>query len=993
MMNDSVITQISELVQRYSETTPGQLRNYNEENTKNVFIQPLFEALGWDFQDISEVTAEHPTGRGRRVDYAFRINGVSRFYLEAKPLRDDLYTHPEWLRQAVSYAYNKGIPWVVLTNFKSLWILPGDADDPSQRGFPRLDVDGFESDERLGWLSRVSVSSGALEAEAAKFNLVPPRISIEQRLYDQLREWREKLFNDIHTYNPRIHLGVVDEVIQKLFNRLIFIRTCEDRWIEDRRLLSLARQSHDNQLERGLLAELRDVFADYDREYDSDLFAMHLLDGPPSQVQIDPETLQEVIFGLYEVPGGLAEYNFAEIDADILGAVYEQYLGHIAQTAVIRTRQNPQMRLDLGMAEDISIELAAPRRKRKKQGIFYTPTWIVDHIVRETVGRFIADNQSTPDAVHDVSILDMACGSGSFLIRAYDELLKWHASAYDRNELDIDPSERTLILRKNIYGVDLDRQAVEISRLNLLLRSLASRGYLPSLADNIKRGNSLISGDSEELHPFFGDSWEEKFPFSWSREFQSILDSGGFDIIIGNPPYVRIQSQDRADANYYRKTYESAYGSFDLYVLFVERAIQFLKPGGRLGFITGGKFLKSTYGKKLQQILMRETIVEQIVNLSELQVFGDATTYPIVIVVRKGKGESHGFNYLAVSTKSNELSDKPDLSSVPVTVVTQDNLDKGIWPPLTECDKLIVNKLQAKSKSLDEISTNVFTGIQTSADKVYHLDHVADIDETTVKVRSVSLAKELELESEILKPLLSGKHVQRYVVQPDGELLLFPYHVQDDSAALIPADEFSELYPLCWAYLDENRHTLEGRERGKMRHDGWYMYGRHQNLALHERKKLAIPRLVQRLQVFYDSKGEFYLDNVDVGGILLEDTSEENYLYVLGVLNSALVNWYFQKLSAPFRGAYRSANRQFIEPLPIRTIDSDSDCQVRDAIIAKVRRMLDLQQRISPIRNQNTSERDDTQHEIDRVDSEIDDLVYELYGLTEAERRFTEESP
>ncbi len=360
MVNDSVHARISALVQKYREITATELGQYNEENTKNVFIQPLFEALGWDFHDISEVTAEHPTGRGRRVDYAFRVNGVSRFYLEAKPLRDDLHAHPEWLRQAVSYAYNKGIPWVVLTNFKSLWILPGDAGDPSQRGFPRLDTDSFESDERLGWLSRESVASGALEAEAAKFNLVPSRISIEQQLYDQLRQWREKLFNDIHTYNPSIPLSTVDEVIQKLFNRLVFIRTCEDRRIEDRRLLSLARQSQDNQLKRGLLAELRDVFADYDKEYDSDLFATHLLDSPPSQIQMDPETLQGVILGLYEVPGGLAEYNFAEIDADILGAVYEQYLGHIAQTAVRRSRQDSQIRLDLGMAEDISIELAAP---------------------------------------------------------------------------------------------------------------------------------------------------------------------------------------------------------------------------------------------------------------------------------------------------------------------------------------------------------------------------------------------------------------------------------------------------------------------------------------------------------------------------------------------------------------------------------------------------------------------------------------------------------
>ena len=148
--------------------------------------------------------------------------------------------------------------------------------------------------------------------------------------------------------------------------------------------------------------------------------------------------------------------------------------------------------------------------------------------------------------------------------------------------------------------------------------------------------------------------------------------------------------------------------------------------------------------------------------------------------------------------------------------------------------------------------------------------------------------------------------------------------------------------------------------------------------------------MVQRLQVFFDSRGEYYLDNVDVGGVLLEDSSEANYLYVLGLLNSSLINWYFQKLSAPFRGAYRSANKQFIEPLPIHTIDSDSERQLRDAIVAKVRRMLELQQRIGPIRDQNIAERDYTQRYIDRVDREIDDLVYNLYGLTDVERKLTE---
>ena len=161
------------------------------------------------------------------------------------------------------------------------------------------------------------------------------------------------------------------------------------------------------------------------------------------------------------------------------------------------------------------------------------------------------------------------------------------------------------------------------------------------------------------------------------------------------------------------------------------------------------------------------------------------------------------------------------------------------------------------------------------------------------------------------------------------------------------------------------------------------------NLALHDRRKLAIPRLVDRLEVFFDSEGRYYLDNVDVGGVLLRDTSEESYLYASGVLNSTLINWYFQRLSAPFRGGYRTANRQFIQPLPIRVIDTSSERQLHNAIVSKVRRMIELHGHLDPVRNFATSERDDLMHDIDRVDRDIDDLVYELYGLTTSERRLT----
>ena len=614
--------------------------------------------------------------------------------------------------------------------------------------------------------------------------------------------------------------------------------------------------------------------------------------------------------------------------------------------------------------------------------------------MRETLGKFLDEHRKTTDAIHSVRILDMACGSGSFLIRAYDELLKWHAQYNGRTETDIDPQERTIVLRNNIYGVDLDPQAIEIARLNLMLRALAQRETLPSLAGNIEVGNSLVSGGEEELRPYFGDNWEEKRPFDWEYQFKKVMDSGGFDIVIGNPPYVRIQHMDRAEADYYRGNcnYESALGSFDISVMFLERGIELLKPGGRLGFITSGKFLKAAYGKKLRELLQRKATIERIVDLSALTVFADATTYPIIVVLRKG-AEDEQLAYTFIQEEAAAKGQVPDVANAPVTQAGQDAITKGMWPPPASESRDLIARLEAVSSPLGNMSSNVFTGLQTSADRVYHLQRRDELGGGIVKVFSRALGKELELESDLLKPLLSGKHIQRYVASPQGELLLFPYAVVDGKAALIPADEFEARYPLCWEYLLANKGTLEGRERGKMRHDRWYAYVYPNNLALHDYRKLAVPRLVQSLQVFYDSAGEFHLDNVDVGGVLLKETMRSNYLYVLALLDSRLIDWYFQQISVPFRGNFRSANRQFIEPLPIRRIDfSDAnDRQMHDAIVGKVEWMLDLQARLGPIRDVPTTARDDLQREVERVDSEIDDLVYELYGLTEAERRIVEE--
>jgi type I restriction-modification system DNA methylase subunit len=984
---DEARATIAALVGRFQALTPAQVRDtYQEANTRKDFVLPLFRALGWNTDDANDVFEHRRVGR-RFPDYAFLIRGVSRFYLEAKPLRENL-DDLEWVKQAVSYAYNKGIPYVVLTNFKDLWVYNGDV---KPQRFLVLSADKYLDDfEDLWLLSKDATEVGLLEQEARKHGALPPKVTVEKRLYEQLSAWRGTLFRELHLYRPDLTLPTVDETVQRMFNRLIFIRTCEDRRIEEPVLRPLVRQFHAHELKGSLWDALKRVFVDFDKWYDSELFMSHVLDMQMG-AHFQDDTLAEVIAGLYGPPGGLVQYDFSVIDADVLGRVYEQYLGHVAQ--IVRQRhQEIQARLGQGMPPERAlaetVEIIERPQRRKAQGIYYTPKWVVDYIVRETVGRFIDERQKRPDAIHGMRVLDPACGSGSFLIRAYDELLRWQAQGRPAEHVFSD--ERLAVLRNNIYGVDLDSQAVEITRLNLLLRALRERQRLPELGENMKRGNSLISGGEAELKPFFENLWQVKHPFNWEREFQQIIKAGGFDVVIGNPPYVRIQSLPRDEADYYRAGYESAFGAFDIYVMFIEKGLKLLKPGGRLGFITSGKFLKAEYGKKLQRLLKQEATVEEVVDLSAQQVFADATTYPVILVLRKGASEAK-LRYTLVPAEFS-VDGAGSLDQLKPVEVQQQALEAGVWPPPVGRAKTLMTKLEAGSVTLGQLASNVFQGLITSADRIYTLEHRSNAAHGLVRVFSRALGREIEQESELLKPLLSGKHIQRYVALDTRQLLLFPYTVHNGTAALIPADEFEQGYPRCWAYLQENRKALEDRERGKMRHQRWYAYVYPKSLALHDVPKFAVPRLVHRLEAFHDGEGAYYLDNVDVGGLILKEGSHLQYLYVLALLNSKLLDWYFRQISVPFRGGFRSANRQYLEPLPIRVLEvgKPADKRQHDSIVGLVEEMLALQERLAPLRGMPSEERLELERRIAQVDRALDEAVYALYGLTDAERRLVE---
>jgi hypothetical protein len=280
---------------------------------------------------------------------------------------------------------------------------------------------------------------------------------------------------------------------------------------------------------------------------------------------------------------------------------------------------------------------------------------------------------------------------------------------------------------------------------------------------------------------------------------------------------------------------------------------------------------------------------------------------------------------------------------------------------------------------------DVFVGLQTSADDVFIMDFVGETDRT-FRLVSKALGREWTFEKDFLFPILSGTDVGRYGRLTKRQYILFPYTVENERATLTDFKTIQRDLPKTAAYLLENRKRLEGREKGAFRDSEWHRFGRNQNLGIQHRVKLCVPRLVEELHAALDYDGSHFLDNVDVGGLTLKAAfADQGLEYFLALLNSGLMRWYFPQVSAPFRGNWRSANRQFLSLLPVRVVDFENkkDAAMHQQLVGLVNSMQVLQGQLGGAKS--AAQKVILQRQIDATDAEIDRLVYVLYGLTAEE--------
>ena len=622
--------------------------------------------------------------------------------------------------------------------------------------------------------------------------------------------------------------------------------------------------------------------------------------------------------------------------------------------------------------------------KRKTNGVYYTPEWVTAYIVEETLGlrleeiktelefkqyddldeKSIADDHykngkprkaarshqyfellgQYAEKVSELKILDPACGSGAFLIQALKRLLKeyeWISDEkarvnYQYKQTEVFDKGKTYreILAKNLYGVDVNAESVEITKLALWLHTVMPGQPLSSLDNNILCGNSLVDWGIEETLGELSEEQKERInPLSYQVSFADVFEKGGFDVVIGNPPYIKLQNMKRVqpEATEYwvkakvadgsPKFKSTQTGNYDIYLPFTEQCIDLLNPQGRMGFIQPNVWAVNDYGRGLRGLLHETHRMDRWIDFKDYQIFDEAITYSAL----------QFFTGTAVDGIKLHFAPKggDDLSGLDwrdVEVLGYDELPiSDSWQFMPKEELILSRKLSESCPTLEESCRGIAVGIQTSADNIYHLTKISDGKYLSHADKKNPV--EVEMEDEVMKPLVSGPHAKRYQTPQTDTYLLFPYDLSGEKPALYTTEQFQNSFPKAWSYLRTHEAFLRNRERKKMdKDDGWWAYNYPKNLDKQLFPKLIVAQTVPSLRSCFDYEGHFYLNNVRVNAIYSKGL--ETGWYLLGVLNAKVANYVFVRIAKSKEGGYFEANKQFIAPLPIPDADDVSKQQV-----------------------------------------------------------------
>jgi hypothetical protein len=962
---------------------------YNETQLRADFLDPLFELLGWDIKNsagkssaerevlLEESLKSNVYEHSKKPDYTFRLFSNRTFFLEAKKPSVAIESNNETAKQVRRYGYTAKLRISVLSNFEFLIIydtsVKVEKDDTFQKALvKRYHYSEYEQyfDDIKKLLGKESVYSGFFNKYWEDIEQKIKRYSVDELFLRQINEWRVLLGKEIFTHEPGISETLLNDVVQSYLNRIIFLRVCEDRNIEDyQTLFKMADEGNPH----ALIAKFKEA----DQRYNSGIFDQLLKDKIVADIS---SIFWTIIKQLYypESP-----YSFSVFSSDILGSIYEIFL---AEKLFINNGS-------IGLEKKI---------ENRERDIVTTPSYIIDNILKNTV---LPKCEGKSDAyILAMKFADIACGSGAFLLKLYqmlqDILIEYYIK-HDKSKIvrTSISSYRLCFNVKNelllncIFGFDKDFNAIEAAKFGLLLKLLEDetllsldnyKPVLPSLEKNILFGNSLISPDQVN-----DDDKQTINPFDFS--------SYSFDIVTGNPPYMKHEDMKNIiplELPLYRKYYKTSYKQFDKYFLFIEKALGLLKDDGLMGFIVPSKFIKVGAGRELRRLIAVHGHLKTFASFGPHQVFADKTNYTCLLFLSKNKQDA--FQYYEINEIENVKLGIP--VKIDTAVIKADYLTDDIWVLLPDTLSEVYTQIISNSTKLENIAgkDNIFNGIQTSANDVCIFTPLNEDHEFYYFRQN---GKHYKIEKNFTKPYFktsSGEdNLYTYRLLKPNARVIYPYYKNEDKLDLIPLETIKTDYPNAHAYLLEKKSILNNPKRDikpkPENDDEWYRYGRHQSL-----ENCILPR---KIIVGVLSLGDKYA--IDTHGTLISSGGTAGYCaigipddcpysvyYIQAILNSKYLEWICSIYGEVFRGGYIARGTKVLNRLPIPIIDFNDTVQktLYDDIVRCQKELINIfteidnhandARRIIPLHRQFTDKR-----------GKMDSFLKLLYGLGEKDSR------
>lgn len=984
---------IKDLVEKYKKERDTYLsERYNESQLRADFLDEFFELLGWDIKNTSgkstferEVILEEglQTGKtSKKPDYTFRLYNERKFFLEAKKPHVKIENIDEPAFQVRRYGFTAKLKISVLSNFEYLIIY--DCSAPVAKGethnsyrIKKYHYTEYEEkfNEIKSILGKDAVYNGNFDKNWESIDNQIQTYSIDNLFLEQINKWRTLLGEALFEIKNDIDETVLNDVVQLYLNSIVFLRVCEDRNIEQYDSLINIKNASENSIK--LIEKLKKA----DEYYNSGIFELPYVDEFLSKKS---DIFWQIISDLY-YPN--SSYSFSVLSSEILGNIYEIMLQdklYIRQGNIILDRKPENVDRD----------------------VVTTPNYIIREIINRTIKPYI---ESGKKDIFKIKIADIACGSGAFLLESFQYLNDYLIDYYKEHDASklLHTGIGTYKLKFNVkkdlllncfYGVDKDYNAVKTTEFGLLLKlledenieTLPSRQVLPKLNKNIFWGNSLISND-----------------FTENSEIASAVNAFDyedhkFDIIIGNPPYMKtedIKTLTPLEKPIYESNYKSAYKQYDKYFLFIERSLQLVNKNGIIGYILPNKFMKVGAGLKLRKLLKDNKNIKEIISFGANQVFKDKTTYTNILILTEQSNEQ--IEYSEVNKLSDWLIRNYDYDKYSNKIVSKNLSDNG-WIMLPKYLELIYNKILKNSVCLKDIvgNGNISNGIQTSRNDYYVFKAKKEDKRYYYFDKN---EEEYKIEKEVVRPYYetpkaeSDDSLSTYKKFEPNSFVIYPYKSVDEEVKFIEIGELQERYPECYNYFLKNKEKFIYSAKGRKRdikpiattENEWYRYGRQQALKIGDIKKKIVVGVLSQGDKYAIDEFQTLISSGGTAGycmIVLPENSRYSIYYLQAILNSKYLEWLASLNGEIFRGGYIARGTKVLEKLPIKTIDFQNEQEKipHDKIASYQEKLISINQNIL-LNKDNRRQYVMSENDFKRTKQLLDNELLSLYGMTKEE--------